>query len=289
MGLMRRRFRLLKKRLSRWSEEVMNFNTDIFNLKPPISKSFTGVGSKFPNNIDYFYRAKQIELLQQYNGARIFLRETETTDWSHYFSIDNNDTDEETKIMYKGYLYETALYFYNVVIDVSWTLCYSSLEFACTQNGNRVNTATMSPIDEAYDLLRSVEKNATNPTAKENPFAYLRTLDAEYKDVIDYIILFWEKIKDTELRKKYNYCKHRGKPLYKEQCQFNSTRFFDGYLQHSNGEMIQLVSDVSDVQYKISLEESIEELRMFDDEELFPYIEGLFPLLEKLINLSPMV
>lgn len=267
----------------------MEFTTDIFKLNPPTSKTYNLIGTVLPNNIDYFYRAKQKELLDQYQGARIFLSETETTDWTHYFQMNNNDTDEIFKLILKGYLYETALYYYNVIIDLSWSLCYSSLEFACTQNGKRVSTSVMSPIDKAYDLLRSVEKNVMGPTAPENPFSYLKKLNYEYSNVIDYIIDFWEKFMDSDVRKKYNYCKHRGKPLYTELSAYDNTRFFGFYVQNKDGDTTQLVSDISDVQYKMSLNDSIEELRRFDDEMLYPYIKGLFPQIEKLINLSPMV
>lgn len=44
-----------------------------------------------------------------------------------------------------------------------------------------------------------------------------------------------------------------------------------------------------DVRLQCSLEESIEELRQFDDAQLFPYISKLFAELERVLATSPFV
>lgn len=48
-------------------------------------------------------------------------------------------------------------------------------------------------------------------------------------------------------------------------------------------------SDIRDVQKTISLADAIEELRTFDDEKLFPYVESLFIQLEDLVKPSPLI
>ena len=48
-------------------------------------------------------------------------------------------------------------------------------------------------------------------------------------------------------------------------------------------------SDIRDVQATINLIDAIEELRRFDNEKLFPYIESLFTQLEALIKPSPLI
>lgn len=48
-------------------------------------------------------------------------------------------------------------------------------------------------------------------------------------------------------------------------------------------------SDIRDVQATINLIDAIEELRRFDNEKLFPYIESLFTQLETLVKPSPLI
>lgn len=48
-------------------------------------------------------------------------------------------------------------------------------------------------------------------------------------------------------------------------------------------------SGIRDVQATINLTDAIEELRKFDNEKLFPYIESLFNQLETLVKPSPLI
>ena len=90
----------------------------------------------------------------RYAAARIFLRETETDDWSHWFNqVDDERNNTAFKKIFTTYFYETALMYYNIVVDLTWALCYVSAEFAISNSSNRVDFEGCKPIEEAYQLL----------------------------------------------------------------------------------------------------------------------------------------
>lgn len=64
----------------------MEFVNDIQSLRAPRNVKFDLVGTKLPCNKDIFFRAKQQEIVEQYEAARSFLCETETEDWDHWFN-----------------------------------------------------------------------------------------------------------------------------------------------------------------------------------------------------------
>lgn len=269
----------------------MDFSTDIFSLDKPSSVTFNLVGTRLPNNHDLFFRSKQKEIVEQYSAARIFLRETETDDWKHWFNpVEDDVTDKAFKLIFRSHFYETALFYYNAIVDMSWTLCYVSAEFACSQQGKRVDLSGIRPIDEAATLLRSTERNVTSPTAENNPFEYLKMMCPEFIPAFDQIIDFWNDFSDSEIRKRYNFCKHKGRPAYQEIEELSSGRVMGFYVQNKDtGEKIQMASDISDVRYSFSLEDAIVQLVDFDDNKLFPYIRKLIDTLEDILKPSPMI
>lgn len=269
----------------------MNFKTDIFSLDKPKKVSFDLIGAKLPNNRDIFFRAKQKELVEQYSAARIFIRETETEDWKHWYEpVDNETADKAFKLIFRSHFYETALFYYNSIVDTSWTLCYVAAEFACSQNGKRVNLSGIKPIEEAAELLRTTERNVTSPTAENNPFVYLKEMCPEFTPAIDHIIEFWNKFLLSDIRKRYNFCKHKGRPTYDEIEKLSGGRLIGYYRENkSTGAVTQMASDIRDVRYSFSLENAIDELRQFDDEVLFPYVEKLIGILEEILEPSPMI
>lgn len=93
------------------------------------------------------------------------------------------------------------------------------------------------------------------------------------------------------IRKKYNYCKHKGKPTYDEIEELRGKGRLLGISIRplNSNETIQIASDIRDVQWVQSLSENISELKRFDDEQLFPYVQSLLEELEKVVNPSPMV
>ena len=86
------------------------------------------------------------------------------------------------------------------------------------------------------------------------------------------------------MRTNYNFLKHKGALCYEEIQKLEPNRIFS--LQISDQ---KCPSDIRDVQKSISLLEAIEELRQFDNNQLFPYIESLFQQLEALVKPSPLI
>lgn len=269
----------------------MEFKTDINELRPPNQVKFNLVGAKLPNSNDIYYRAKQKELIDQYSGARLFLYETATEEWIYWYQKPYDElVNKAFKNIFTAYFYEAVLFFYNAVVDLSWTLTYVAAEFACLRKGSQVDISGMKPIEEAATLLRAVENSVTSPTAEENPFGYLKAMCPEFSDAIDKIIGFWNQFGPSDIRKKYNYCKHKGKPGYTELEALDNTKLMAIYFKDKeSGDMVEMASDTKDVKYKFSLEEGIEELRRFDDEVLFPYVRDLMNKLECVLKLSPMM
>lgn len=193
----------------------MDFNTDIYTLLPPKNVKFDLVGVKLPNNRDVFFRAKQQEIIEQYEAARSFLKETETDDWEHWFTSDGK-YKPVFSLIFISHFYEAALMFYNVIVDLSWTLCYVSAEYALYEKDETINFSGMLPIEEAYAALRKAENIVTNPNSPDNPFVYLKSMCPGFAPAIDLIIEFWKNFADSNVRGLYNYVKHKGKPLFDE-------------------------------------------------------------------------
>ena len=268
----------------------MEFLEDILTLEPSATKEINLIGARLPNSKDVYFRSKQKEIIEQYSAARIFIVETENEDWEHWFdSVEDATTQQYFQSTFKAYFYETALMFYNIVVDLSWVICYMCAEFALTQKGERVDFGKIQPIEEAYEMMRSAEKLVTNPNAETNPFEYLRNMCPEFATAIDMIIDFWNTFGNSNIRYMYNFCKHKGKPAYIEIEDLKSRRFMGFYQESRTGNRIQLASDASDVRMRCSLDDAIKELLQFDNEALYPYISNLFEELEKVLSPSPFV
>ena len=268
----------------------MEFSTDIFSLEHNRTRTINLIGASLPTNKDVYFRAKQKELIEQYSAARIFMHETENDDWSHWFEAVDNPTNQQAfELIFRSYFYESALTYYNIVVDLSWTLCYLSVEFALSQSGQRVDFGGIMTIEEAYDLMRHAENNVTNPNAESSPFVYLKNMCPEFATAIDMIINFWNEFSHSNIRQRYNFCKHKGKPAYTEIEALRGDRLMGFYVQHGDGSPIQIPSDIRDVQLTCSLNDSIDELKVFDDEKLFPYISNLLTELERVLKPSPFV
>ena len=112
----------------------------------------------------------------------------------------------------------------------------------------------------------------------------------EFEPVIDQIISFWDEFSYSEIRKRYNFCKHKGRPAYKEIRSLYPGRLMNIYVKKTNAQQFtQVASDHRDVQYTFSLEDAILELKEFDDNILFPYLQKLINTIEDILNPSPMV
>ena len=263
----------------------MEFDREVFDLMQSGSKTFNLIGLKMPSDKDIFFRAKQKETLDKYQAARRFMYELETDDWDHYF---HKLEDENGNIYFQNVLkaqwYEAALLFYNAVVDLSWIACYISAEYFIYVDGKPVEVEGLTPIEEAYNALRKAEGYVQHPGVDGNPFEYLRKMCPQFSDTLDFVIAFWKDFADTPVRWKYNYLKHKGSLCYKEIQEREPHKIFS--LQVNDK---KCPSDIRDVQATINLIDAIEELRRFDNEKLFPYIESLFIQLETLVKPSPLI
>lgn len=267
----------------------MDFKNDLRTLYPPSEYKGGGEFIKLPINIDFYFRSKQREILDQYFAARRFLAETECSHWEHWFvPIENKRADEGAQCLFRSYFYESSLFFYNALVDLTWTLTYVCTEFALTYKGERVDFSGMVSLEDAANMLREAEKSVTAPTAETNPFGYLKKMCPEYTTVIDHIVGFWNGFADGSIRRKYNYCKHKGKPAYTEITNKQGPKLVGSFiLQQSN--LVELPSDTRDVRWAVSLNDCISELLEYDDNQFFPYLKSLFEELERIIEPSPMV
>ena len=97
----------------------MEFVGDIFSLERPTTRQINLLGASLPSSKDVYFRSKQKEIVEQYSAARIFLRETETDDWEHWFNpVEDDVTDKAFKLIFRSHFYETALFYYNAIIDI---------------------------------------------------------------------------------------------------------------------------------------------------------------------------
>ena len=243
------------------------FKTDIFNsiISPPSSIKFSLIGAKLPSNQNMYFISKWHEIFERYCSARLFVREAlkdEWSDWEHWFNLtDDKTTNEVFKLKLVSDMYETALMNYNMLVDLSWTITYVSSEYVLYKfdsDGNVVEKNEiygMLPIEQAYTALRCTENNVTTPTAANNPFKYLKEQLPIFETTIDLIVDFWSKFSNSDIRRIYNYMKHKGKPVYYEINELDPIRFFD--LRIGNE---QYPSDIRDVQMMLNLYESINEL-----------------------------
>ena len=78
-------------------------------------------------------------------------------------------------------------------------------------------------------------------------------------------------------------------PARLSQWDFNYGPAIDRSIQMSDYQKDDRRQMNRDVQATINLIDAIEELRRFDNEKLFPYIESLFTQLEALIKPSPLI
>ena len=266
----------------------MKFNTNIFNLMHDPNVVIKLEGTSLPNNDGLFFRAKQKEMLDQYNAARIMLMATDNKEWLGYFETPNQETAEEMEWYLKAIAYESALMlmYYNIVVDLSWVLCYSAVEYVyAEENQKPVEIKGIQPIGEAYENMRKLEATTVNPTEKNNPYKYLKNRVPRFTVAIDQIMGFWKAYHESDIRQKYNFIKHRGKPLYDE---IEVQKICNIYVE-SEGSLNKVASGLSDIQSRFSLITAIKKLKDFDENTLFPYISSLIKELERQVKPSRMI
>ena len=272
----------------------IRFNTDLINsdfapIKPG-KHSLFGNGA-LPNNVDVFFKAKWHELFARYESARAFL--FQTSDGGNYNSWGIEKLEEREKkyceLMIKSQLYEASLCFYNMVIDLSWTLTYVCAEYVVYDSGKSESINDILPIEKTFDMLRKLERNVVSPTAEESPFRYLKVMNPTFEPAIKIIEDFWLEISTSEIRNNYNFIKHKGAPLYKEINEYvNFPRVFS-FVKEVDGKQIECPTDIRDVTKELELDKEVQKLLDFDNDKLFPYIDSLIKELTKIIRPSEMI
>uniref|UniRef100_UPI00402AF409 hypothetical protein n=1 Tax=Thomasclavelia ramosa TaxID=1547 RepID=UPI00402AF409 len=244
-----------------------------------------------PKTQDWYFVSKWNEIFDQYTWARIFLRKSSDEDYQGIFNEpEDSRIKRQMELSCSAQFYEISLLYYNILVDLSWTITYVTAEYLIyskDKNGEISESTEIKKfmsLEESYNILRETENNVTSPHAYNNPFNYLKLMVPEFEEPIDMIINFWKKFSNSKIRKNYNYIKHKGKPNYKELEEATPSVGLSLYIDKT-----QIPSDINDVQLKIGLSESINELIQFDNEELFPYLDKLLHKLEEIINPSPIV
>lgn len=269
----------------------MEFKTNHCDLYPP-SKLIIKEGCeiKVPEDRDFFFRAKQLELADQYTAARFFLSQTDGDNYKTWLTPKvNPKVNDGIGYIWKSYFYESALMYYNILVDLSWVLLYLSAEYVCYQDNCAIKFESVKSMGEAMELMRRAEGLAIDPLCNTNPIGYIKKMCPKLNKAVQIIVDFWKGYKESSIRHLYNYCKHRGKPAYEEIIKFKGPKLAKFNRPTDDGSMTRVAFDTREVRYKVSLEKSIEELLVFDDEELFPYLRDLIDELEKIVQPSPMV
>ena len=252
----------------------MIFTHDIMALYKE-NKSSNGI--VLPTSRDIYFCSKQKEPICQYSQARFFLNQTEADEIRHF-------TNSENEIpTYTGCFYETALIYYNIVVDLAWVLCYTALEYSINQGSTQTKFGAFDSIKDAYDKLRNAENLVIAPTDPTSPLYYLKKVSPAFSDALDLLTDFWKEYVECDIRQDYNFIKHKGKPIYKEVS------------QELNGKLISIkmnsttvATDSREISKTMSLSEAIPALKKFDEEKLYPYIKELIDMLFSIVNPSPL-
>ncbi|WP_415967904.1 hypothetical protein [Emergencia timonensis] len=267
------------------------FQKDVYDLLPNQNKTIKLEGMMLPTSKDVFFRAKQQEIIERYVSARNFLAisaKDDLDDFSYFFEAsDDEDANKYFKYKIKASFYEAALVFYNIIIDLSWTVCYVCAEYALYEKDTAQKFGGLVSIEDAVKMIRKAEEQVFNPDVKESPYIYLSKASIEYKKALDLVIEFWSNFKESSVRVNYNFIKHRGSPSYVETK--NLTPKIFSFYDINKGETTQLPSAADDVRLELDLNKSIKELFDFDNNKLYSYVEELLELLEKSELRSPLV
>lgn len=270
----------------------MEFQTDIFEgIEPPSSSKYNLTGTKLPTSQDVYFVSKWHEIFERYKMARIFLRKTEEDNWDYWFNkVDDEAVQKELELIFKSQLLETALIYYNILVDLTWTMTYVSVEYVLYKFDNEGNVTNvdeiigMHSIEESLNMLRKTENGVSTPHVEGNAFQYLKVMCPEFSDAIDLIVEFWKEFSESKIRNIYNYIKHKGTPCYKEIESLRDTRFFSLIIGKES-----YPTDIRDVRKVLSIDELTDELIKFDDEKLYPYVVELIKKLKIAVDPSLMI
>ena len=197
----------------------VNFKYELDPLQHEKGFTFSWPGEMhFPTAKDVYFRAKQTELIMQYQSARTFLGLSQTEEWCYNKPIKEAEDPKFLEILYIDYmskLMEVALLYYNMVVDLSWVMVYVSVEsFIYPQKDlPPICIDNIMPIEDSFKTLREAEKFSIAPSKVTNPIHYIRKVAPQFNEVIQLVEAFWNRFSACNIRNLYNYIKHRGLPL----------------------------------------------------------------------------
>ncbi|MCI5938824.1 MAG: hypothetical protein SOU07_00490 [Bacilli bacterium] len=232
------------------------------------------------------FKEKWHSIYYRYESARSMLILAKESGYDDLFKL--VDIDEENKKYFQFQrqvdFYESALCFYNFLVDYSWQIAYFSYEYVAYIKNSQIDLT--EPIDKktASAILKKLEKCITQPLDNENPLAYF-SRDNDFKEIYDLIKSFFETFKNSNIRSNYNKIKHCGNFLYTESYEYTKMPFICSI----NIKGKDIPSDIRDIQETTSLTVSINELINFDNNILYPYLVKIIELLNQYLNPSKLV
>ncbi len=231
--------------------------------------------NNFPNSREILFKYKAIEIVDIYFRARNFL------EFNEIFDINQKVKDKNTKetIAYYKEVYsnnslDAALIYYNILIDLTWTIFK-----LCTDNKidtyTNISTKNCS-VNELKGFTEYCEKSTENPISEDMKqyLSYINKLSekTKYNYIINKTIndinkTYYYVAEQTSIRKMYNAIKHR------KQIHYSSTTLKSPIKFKLNGVSVaysayELFEECNPDELKIMLNE-------FDNTILFPYIENL--------------
>lgn len=258
----------------------MNFEKKLSVFNPPKEIKFNE-RKLLPDKNEIFYTLKRKEIIEKYNKARHMMNMLEPNIGKIYPECTDDDPEKYlyNELCNKAIYYESALFFYNSIVDLIYIMCYCIFEY------RNVNTEILDQY-LCYDSLKDILMDLEKITITESDFKYLAKGNKKLEQISEQISEFHKSFFNVEkstIRKKYNYIKHRGDIVYDE---------IESICKKYRGEIEinfcgqKILNDSNCITTQYSLNQSIGELRYFDNEILFPFIEKLFKSLEDYVQLS---
>ena len=230
-----------------------------------------------PSSRELFFEGKLYEIYLRYQSARTMLNAIDNNENGYWYD-DIEENKDLIRLNYNGFFLESMIMNYNIIIDLTWVVTFLSIEicdYEIKSDGN-FNFSDGNDISKTKEIIKKIEGLAKRPDDREisEYMNYFNSLSEKYIPITEHIKSFWKTFKDSEIRKLYNFIKHRGKPEYKEIYNITGRKFYS-YISDE----IEYSTDISDIRSTISLYETLNNLIYFDDNTLFEYCDKLFELL----------
>lgn len=283
----------------------MTFSTDLHTLDEPKIKRLCD-NDLWPSSSEYFFKCKQQEIRERYDSARRMMCNIYPNNGEIYPPIltDDENRKKRCELYMQAIYYEASLTFYNMVIDLSWVMVCGAFDFSYGTEDNRFIVEEFYNCEKYIDILSNLEQNTTSPNDWSR---YFSNRMPSSEPIMSLVMDFWNTVQNHPIRGKYNYIKHRGRPVYKELFDIDSKHrpsrgmyILEGVPTFNNTDEeikwhlnykkrdvdTELPTHVDEMRKTYSLIESIDELKDFDENKLFPYITNLFDLIDEFLQPS---